>query len=81
MASNKKSLRSALAGAAIFAAIGLIFLVKSFYGEATHTLFPAGRPGAPLMSPQQGYAASLVSFAVAAYALFLAFRARKKGDD
>ena len=81
MGSNKQSLQSALTGAAIFGALGVIFLAKSFYADVTHTLTPAGRPGAPLMTPHEGYITSLLFFAVAGYALFLAFRARSKNDD
>jgi hypothetical protein len=42
---------------------------------------PNAAPGAPPMSPQQGYVVSLLFFAVTAYALFLAYRARGKDDD
>jgi hypothetical protein len=81
MSSNRQSERSALSCAAVLGALGMIFLAHSFYAQLTHDLVPAGRPGAPPMSPQQGYFVSLLFFAVAAYALFLAYRAHRKNDD
>ena len=80
MPKNKYSLTSALTSAAIFGAVGLVVLAESLYADGTHSLIPVGRFGAPSMTPHQGYIVVLF-LAVAAYALFLAFRAQNRDSE
>jgi hypothetical protein len=78
---KNSSLKSTLTGAAIFGACGFLFLAESFYAKITQTFIPAGRLGATPLTPIGGLIVACLFFAVAAYALFLAYRARKKGND
>ena len=73
--------RSGLTGAAIFGALGLVYAVKAFIADVNHTLMPAGRPGAGLITPHYGYFIAGLFFTLAVSCLFLAFRARNKSDD
>jgi hypothetical protein len=82
MKNNKKALKSAPTGAAIFAACGFLFLAKSFHAKITNITVPAGVPGGPaFLTPTEGFIVAFLFFAVAGYALLLAYRARKKSDD
>jgi hypothetical protein len=78
---KNNSLKSALMGAGIFGGCGLLFLAESFYTKLTRTFISAGKSGAAAMSPKDGLIVAFLFFAVAAYSLFLAYRARKKGDE
>jgi hypothetical protein len=74
-------INSALTAAGILGAFGLMFLAESFYAKLTHGWVRAGRPGAGPLTPNEGLVVAGLFFAVAAYALFLAYRARNNTDD
>ena len=81
---DKKSRRNALLSAALFfsfVSIGVAMLLAGHNADVHHTFIPSPstEDGRTMMDPWQAYAASLVSFAAAAYVLVNGFRKRK--DD
>ena len=77
----RSGVKSGLTCAAIFAALGFIYAVKAVIADVNRTSMPAGRPGAGMITPHYGYFIAGLFLALAAYCLFLAFRARNKSDN
>jgi hypothetical protein len=70
---NKKAFRSGLGWAGLMAAFGLIFLFQAHHAAVNHTIIPPGSKHS-WMTPQEGYIVAFMFFALAGYAIVLAFR-------